>query len=248
MLHSDLEVLHTVRGRIRVRLPEGLSDPGAAGFFLCGQKEVNGFRYNPVIRTALVWYEGISQDEILARLAVAYANQNGMKYIHLKNCQAKKTPNITPSGRIALATILANITVQVFMPATILANITKWCAVGTTAGAVIEHGYHELCEQGAFDPEVMSIMYLANAVNKGQTIYATPLVWLITFGRHLFRPSDRGVMLKIEEGCENEYYVRVVRDTKNPKKTAFLGEFFNRYLQTYPQMPLASGGRFIVQE
>ena len=25
MLHSDLEVLHTVRGRIRVRLPEGLS-------------------------------------------------------------------------------------------------------------------------------------------------------------------------------------------------------------------------------
>ena len=36
MLHSDLEVLHTVRGRIRVRLPEGLSDPGAAGFFLCG--------------------------------------------------------------------------------------------------------------------------------------------------------------------------------------------------------------------
>jgi hypothetical protein len=30
-------------------------------------------------------------------------------------------------------------------------------------------------------------------------------------------------------------------------KAAFLGEFFNKYLQTYPQLPFAGGGRFVVQ-
>ena len=252
MLHSDLEILHETQGRIRVRLPEGLSDPGAAGLFLCGHREVRGFRYNPALRTAVIWYKPIGREELLARIAAVYARQNGMRYIHLKDRGKRQTARITPSGQAALAAILVNTAVQVFLPASPVAAVTKWCAVGTTAGAVIEHGYHELAQRGAFDPEVMSIMYLINAMGKGQTAYATPLVWLITFGRHLFRLRDKGVMLKVEDaGADrngNETtLVRVLRDTDRKGRAAFLGEFLGRYLQAYPQMPFPAGRQFVVQ-
>lgn len=246
MLHSDLEILHIIEGRIRVHLPEGLHNPIEAGEFLCCKKGILKFRYNPVIKTAVIWHRGLAQDDLLMQIAVVYARQNNMTYIHLKEKNESRENKLSSSGQGSLLAILVNSIVQLLLPSSPFSKASKWIAIAATAGAIIEHGYHELSERGAFDPEVMSIMYLVNAINKGQTAYAAPLVWLITFGRHLLKRPDKGLMLKVdstENGKDSEYCVQMVTDIKH-NKTAFIGEFLNKYLQTYSQgIPGSGNGR-----
>lgn len=43
--------------------------------------------------------------------------------------------------------------------------------------AVVEHAYQELHTRGSFDPEVMSVVYLINAIGKPNGFQASLLAW-----------------------------------------------------------------------
>ncbi len=247
MKHIDLEITHILPNRMRLHLPDGISNIKTAEKYICSEESIYTFSYNKVIKTALVTFDSeLTKDKVLTRIATLYSMQNELKNVHIKDCTNYGEEKVTPSGTIALLGIITNTAIQLSIPTSYIATITKWCAVGTTAGAVIEHAYHELSDRGSFDPEVMSIMYLLDSIGKGQTIYSTPLVWILVFGRHLFSSVEDGIIVKIkEENClnqEKKYKVYVLKEVPKHGKVNFFGEFFNKYINNYQRMNLMSRG------
>ena len=68
--------------------------------------------------------------------------------------------------------------------------------------AVTEHGYAELHLRGSFDPEVMSVVYLINAIGKENGVRASLVAWVLTFGRHLIPHAPREQVYLVHNGVE----------------------------------------------
>ncbi len=228
MLHANLVIVHSVEGRLRLKLARGFHDlPAATSYILTG--DIIGFSYNETLKTALVTYKNMSREQVVARICVVYAQQNSLSYVHVSE-NISKSNKIPTSGKIAFIAVVANTALQLMFPLSRIATIAKWCAVGSTVGSVFEHGYQEISKRGTFDPEVMSVVYLLNSVNKGQTTYAPFGVWLLTFGRHLLADTHMDVMLKIAENDDGKHEVTAMKYVSEKKKRNFIKETFHKYL------------------
>lgn len=242
MKRYEIEILHSMRGRMRLKFPCGLDRPQKVFKFLSAKGGVYSFAYNPVIRTATIYYANyVTRDEILARAAVAcvYGGKGG--YVRICDKRHDKAPAIVASGQVALLMVIANIGVHLFLPMSIFATIMKWLTVGVTGYAIIEHGYKELNERGTFDPEVMSVVYLFDALNQG-AYFAPAISWALTFARHLFQKNEGSITLRIEqdERDKKDYMVELVGNGQRGE-LEFLSEFSSCYLQAAPQLPFAGG-------
>ena len=182
-----ITILHSLPGRLRLSFERPVPMPGAF-------KALEGIRdciYTPALNTMLCLYEvgEATEKQMLIRIAGTYAAQTDASMIHVRHAEEEAFA-LPPSGVLALSSIALDgaITLGGFaVPA--LNTFTRWLAVGTTLTAVAEHGYTELQTRGTFDPEVMSVAYLINAIGKGNTLQACALAWTLTFGRHLI-PRD----------------------------------------------------------
>src|SRR3712207_6624565 len=87
------------------------------------------------------------------------------------NYKLRKGVGMGYSSAVSLGFILLDLGVNVLGVGTGTTSgyksFIRWLALGSTMGAIFEHGYKELSENGAFDPEVMSIMYLFNSIHNG---------------------------------------------------------------------------------
>ncbi len=228
MRHANLVIVHSAQGRLRLRLDKGLNNiKQATQYMLCD--DIMSFNYNETLNTVLVTYKALKREDVIARVCVVYAQQNSLNYVHVAENVAKKNM-ISPGGKVAGVAVFANALIQLFFPLSRVATIVKWCAVGSTVGAVFEHGYQEISNRGTFDPEVMSVVYLLNSVNKGQTMYAPAGVWLLTFGRHLLASNHLDIMLKITEREDGRRDVTALKYVSNKKKSNFIKETFDKYL------------------
>ena len=109
--------------------------------------------------------------------------------------------------------------------------ITNWCAVGTTIGTIFEHAYQELAKKGSFDPEVMSVVYLLNAISRGQVFYAAPAAWFLTFGRHIFVDNNKEIMMKVvARKKDGEYNVSVLKNVSAHEKATVWGETLHQVI------------------
>jgi len=102
-----------------------------------------------------------------------------------------------------------------------------WIAGLCTAGAVLHHGWLELRRKGYYDPEVLSVVYLATAFFRGQFLTASLVTWFTAFGRHILKPPPRGVELRITDtGADSQgagrYSVTIAPDRDDSKSTKFL--------------------------
>nr|WP_314276697.1 hypothetical protein [uncultured Peptostreptococcus sp.] len=114
-------------------------------------------------------------------------------------------------------------------------NFFRWGALVTTTGAIFEHGYKELNEKGAFDPEVMSIMYLITSMNKGTVMSATnvgmyspAIAWLLTFGRHILTRQERSIIIDIYEDENGE-----IKVSEEESKSYFFNKFISSCFDAY---------------
>ncbi len=229
MVHVDLEILHSLQGRLRIKLDKGFVDAEAAKRYIT-VKGVSSTRYNARIKTLLVCYEGLNREEAIARIAAVYANQHSLDYVHVTENPERET-GVSSSGKIALVAIGINTFVQWYMPLSRVVSVAKWCAVGATVGAIIEHGYDEISKRGTFDPEVMSVVYLLNAASRNQTLYATPGVWLLTFGRHLLANHNMDVMLKVTKADDADVFtVKQMKSVIGHERVSFAKEALHRFL------------------
>lgn len=180
-----IEVLHALPGRLRLKLeksPQETILPSVSGI-----KEAS---WNPRLQTMLVRYDAgsITQEQMLLRLSAAYAKDLNASLIHIRHSE-EAIETLAPSAFLALGCIgldgLMTLTGTTLFPA------RRWISLATTLAAVFEHGYHELKTRGTFDPEVMSIVYLVNAIGKTATAQSALMAWIVTFGRHLIPLSPR---------------------------------------------------------
>jgi hypothetical protein len=236
-----LTVVHSVNGRLRLKLSHKLKDFQSAFEFTSQKGGINEFRYNATIKTLLIEYNAlqIDENEILVRFGVEYCRQTKAKHIKVMYPQ-KKDSSIPTIGYVSLLFIFANLGVQWIGLGPISRNLMKWFSVTTTVGAIFEHGYKELNEKGAFDPEVMSIMYLIDSINKGKTTYSSAIAWAITFGRHVLQKQENDMLLTInyynqEDTGEKLYHVNISPLVNQNHRLDFLNKFLNRYIESYPK-------------
>ena len=232
MNHVDLEIIHDTKNRMRLKLVRGLRDVDSAinyiqkgGIYSCS--------YNARLNTLLLMYEKQTSYEVIARVSSIYAIQHGLQYVHVLNYLRPETA-ISASGKLAFIAILVNTGMQLFLQNHPMTTVANWCAIGTTIGTIIEHGYQEISKRGTFDPEVMSVVYLINAVNRGQALFATPGAWFLTFGRHLIAERQREMMVKVvARKQEGTYTVSVLKTIDGRGKATLLQETISNLISTH---------------
>jgi len=180
------EILHALPGRLRVQIEKPIDSEqifrNVSGVLRCS--------YNPKIQTLLIEYDpdAVSEENLIVRLAAVYACEKKTELLHIKHSEEKRF-SMAPTGGLALA--LIGLDGLLKLTGAQLAGISGWLSTGATLAAVVEHGYQELQTRGSFDPEVMSIIYLINAIGKTNTFQASLLAWIVTFGRHLVPKAPR---------------------------------------------------------
>lgn len=235
----EMTVLHSLNGRIRLKLSHRLTNQTKAFQFVSEKGGIETFRYNDKIKTLLIVYNPIliDENEILIRFGIAYCKQTRAKNIKLMYPQ-RKDASIPTIGYISLLFIFANLGIQWIGMGPMTKSLMKWLSVTTTVGAIFEHGYKELNEKGAFDPEVMSIMYLIDSINKGKTTYSSAIAWAITFGRHVLEKQEGDMILRIndyeqKDTGEKLYHVNIASLVTRNHRLDFLDKFLKRYIESY---------------
>ena len=220
---SHMEVLSAIRGRLRLQFETAVASDEpfrrVPGVLSC--------RYNPRIRTLLCEYDpdAISDEKLIIRLGAAYAAQTDAGLLHIKHCEEKGF-SMAPSGYLALGCIVLD--GMMTLAGSTLTRYTRWLSAGATLTAVVEHAYQELHTRGSFDPEVMSVVYLINAIGKPNGFQASLLAWIVTFSRHLLPRGPREQVYLVRNG---EHTTTLTPVVGNEDGSAFAGSIFRRSVE-----------------
>lgn len=224
-----LEVLSAIPGRIRVQLEKSIED-GAPFARIEG---VTSCRYNARIRTILCRYDpqSICEEEIIVRMGAVYAGLTGTALMHIKRSEEKGF-SMAASGYLSL--ICIGLDGALTLMGSTLTQFSRWLSVGTTLTAVVEHGYKELHVRGSFDPEVMSVVYLLNAIGKDNGVQASLLAWIATFGRHLIPRAPREQVYLVRR-TERSVTLTPVNDGEN--MAVYAGNMLRRGAELLARRP-----------
>jgi hypothetical protein len=181
----------------------------------------------------------VEVQEILIRTAVAFSLQHGLKPVKL----SQPTPNefITPKGLMAGATILSTGLLSLFTPGRFLGTAMNWLSAITTTAAVLEHAGFDYRKKGSVDPEVLSLVFLANSVlNNKNLLLPSALTWITTFGRHFSKNEGEGVLLEIKKNTSGD---KAGNYDLNVSKLSSRGSFAD-LLNVFAENLLTSQGGF----
>ena len=218
-----LDVLSALPGRIRIQLQRSIGDIGRfeniPGMISC--------RYNPRLRTLLCEYDStvISEEKLIVQLGAIYAATAKAPVLHIKRSEERGF-SMAPSGYLALGCIALDGAFTLI--ASPLTRFSRWLSTGATLAAVIEHGYQELHVRGSFDPEVMSVVYLINAIGKPGSGTASAVAWALTFGRHLIphAPREQAYLVK-----RSAHEVTLTPVKGNESELAYAGSMLERGME-----------------
>ncbi|MFZ0932441.1 MAG: hypothetical protein WAN11_27835 [Syntrophobacteraceae bacterium] len=189
-------VIHKLPGRIRLHLSV---EPKDHQRMIASVKDHEGFEsmtYTPVTRSVLINFDPkrVKREEILIRVALYMSLDQESHCAHIFSQLAKQemSDSVFYSGISLLIALLLRL---VRGPGTKV-SWTEWIAGGSTAMAVLEHGWSEVKREGNFDPEVLSVVYLLIAILRKNFLPAAIFTWVSTFGRHLVNISSKGVELR----------------------------------------------------
>lgn len=192
-----ITILHRIPGRIRIRLSQ---PPGEVASFIQAIKNhpgIDKITYTPVTGSLLAVFDPaeITHEELIVRTAVSLSRDYDMLPVQvLPGKQEKEMSGVTFYS--ALLLILSVAFRMLKAPRTLRVLMDNIAAIGTAA-AVIEHSTTEIKEKGHFHPEVLSIIYLFNSAFKKRLFTGSVITWLATFGRHLFKPMQQAVEIKV---------------------------------------------------
>ena len=200
MIQPTIVIVHRLQNRVRFKISLPLRDKVAAGEFLTEYDGIESFEYNDVTRSILVKFNEykVELNEVIMRLAISYSKQYDKIPINVFLTKKKKNSSLV---YYSIASILLAGAVKNFTPfkSKELVNFLSWIAVGTTTLAVVDHGYREINEKGAFDPELVSLVYLLNSIKNHKLLTGSFITWLTAFGRHSLDLPYEGITIKVKE-------------------------------------------------
>ena len=195
MMHSTkpvVTVVHTLPGRVRLRLSRPLADPEAALAFLREHAGMGAIHYTPRTGSLLVRFDPhtVTAEEITLRAAFRFALDQGGRPVRL--LAAPEQAVLQNSAVLAGLALAAALVLRWLNPRGKDSAGARWLAGLATAWSVAEHGWREFRVRGYFDPEVLALAYLAASLVRGNVLRASAVTWLATFGRHLAETPATG--------------------------------------------------------
>lgn len=219
-------VVHSIPGRVRVRLSHVLKDPQRLRFNLLEHEGVVSVAYTPRSGSVLVRFEGghVTREEVILRIALLLALDYGATPVRLLT--RPEVPVMGGSATYSGLLIAAALAGRLFARRSTSATMLERLAGAGTAAAVFEHGWREAKLRGYIDPEVLTLGYLLTSFMRGNYLAAAIITWVSTFGRHLIEPVPQGVEVQpLQVGGDGE---------KGPRYEVFVR----------PDMDAADGTRF----
>ena len=200
MIHPTIVIIHQLQNRVRFKLSLPLKNAVEAEKFLTDYDGIESFEYNGVTRSVLIKFNNLKVElnEVMIRLSIIYSKQNGYTPINIFIPKSSKGSSLAYFALINIVVASLVKRLPIFKGKEVL-DFLSWAAVGTTGLAILDHGYKEVKEQGAFDPELVSSVYLLNAVKNGKLLTGSLITWLAAFGRHVLDLPYQGITVKVKE-------------------------------------------------
>lgn len=211
-----VKIIHFLPGRLRLRLSV---PPRNVNRLIREVKEhegINEIKYNQITRSLLIFYEptAIKHYEILIRVCVSLSMEHNMQEVVLENQNNKSGMTIQEQycGILLLVAAIA----KTSKLSSDYIKLIDYGASFTTLFFVINHALKEMETSGSPDPEVLSSVYLINAMAKGNFLLAATITWLATFARHFAETKNDSLRVKAYKVYSHEekdvYYDVVIRN------------------------------------
>ncbi len=209
-MELSIHISHNLPGRVRFRFSKPLQEVDKLKLHVMEHEGINEMNYSPVTYSMLAHFDEkvVDLQEIMIRTALAFSLEN-----HLKPVQVtRKTERqfITPKGIVAGLSIIVSGFTALFLPLSPYQKSLGWLSAITTSAAVLEHVGYDYRKKGTVDPEVFSLVFLANrAVSGRNLLLPSALTWLATFGRHFSPEEGEGILLEIRKTGDKEQHYEV---------------------------------------
>ncbi len=211
-------VEHTLPGRVRMRLSRPLDDANGLIGFMGEHAGMGPIAYTARTGSLVVRFDphAISSEEITLRTAFRFAIDQGRRPVRL--LAAPERVVLQDSAVVSGIGLLTALAMKWLGSPAKNGRDVQWLAALATAWSVADHGWRELRSRGYFDPEVLSLAYLAMALVRRNVLTASVVTWGATFGRHLVEMPSTGVLVEpvgvpSEDGREPRYEIVVSPDT-----------------------------------
>jgi hypothetical protein len=190
----QVEIVHEIPGRMRVRLSHPPGEPRRMGDTVKDHEGIDAVDYSSHTRSYLVRFDPgqVSSKEIVVRVGLALSLEHDGGVVRVTSASE---PRELSMSALYSAMLLA-VTFATRFGAQNPSRLLEFMAGAGTAGAVLQHGYEEVRDRGDLDPEVLSVVYLLSAFYRGNLLPAAAFTWLATFGRHLIRQPSAGAELR----------------------------------------------------
>ena len=231
----SIHIPHNLPGRVRLRFSRPLQDIEKLKLNVMEHEGINQMLYSPVTKSMLVNFDekDVDLQEVMIRTALAFSIENNLKPVYV----TRKTERqfITPKGIVAGLSIIASGVTTLLLPRWPFQKSMDWLTAITTSAAVLEHAAYDYRKKGSVDPEVLSLVFLANrTVSGGNLVFPSVLTWLATFGRHFSSREGEGILLEIRktEDKEQNYEVNVSKHAANTGYMDLLNVFAEKFLSS----------------
>ncbi len=247
-----ITIVHRLPGRMRLRLSRWPADMEKTitmvrehpGILLMQATEVSG--------SLLVVFNSfqVTAEEIIIRVATSLSLDHGC--VPVKVLAEPELRELNESSFYSALAIAAALIARPMGFSQRRTLILDWVAGLGTASAIVAHGYEELRRIGYFHPEVLSVVYLASAFLRDRILSSALVAWVTSFGRHLFRPPARGVLLRVTHAGDkcsaDEGYGIVVRPDNTDPTVAELLRAVPSLIQYALLGASRSGGNSLLQD
>ena len=234
-MELSIHISHNLPGRVRFRFSKPLQEVEKLKLHVMEHEGINQMNYTAVTCSMLVHFDErfVDLQEIMIRTALAFSLENHLKPVQI----TRKTERqfITPKGIVAGMSIIASGFTTLFLPQSPFQKSLDWLSAITTSAAVLEHAGYDYRKKGSVDPEVFSLVFLANrAISGGNLLFPSALTWLATFGRHFSSHDGEGILLQIRKTGDKEqnYEVNVSKLAEKAGYMDLLNVFAEKFLSS----------------
>lgn len=191
-------ILHKLPNRVRLRTSKPIKNKENFCNFVKQETSNTKIKYNKVSNTLLITFnpQEILLQELIYKAIMAFSIENGLQSVKMVQEQREKTLenlSIYSIGAIGVAGIHKilnknNLDIQ---------DTLNMFAMGITSVAIGEHGFYETKKRGYFDVEILPAVYLIKSFLTSKSLSIVAIIWLTTFGRHLFSSEESTKNIKL---------------------------------------------------
>ncbi len=223
-IHS-LTIVHTLPGRIRLRVEPALSSFDLVQKQVQKHPGISVLAYNRTTQSILARFDPreIANSEIVMRIAVAISVTGGMRPVGIGT--SPRHESVDRYGLISGAAVAAATVSRLLAASSPVTTMLSTAAGIGTAGAILSHAWREYRQRGDFHPETLSVVYLGSSFVRGSVLPAAVVAWLATFARHFGGIAAERYVVEVQPaGRKGRYSVRV-RRFRDPENSESLFHF-----------------------